>query len=65
MNRRQFTSALGIITVALASGAGRISLARPSPKVAITMDDFAWNNSIKLTPEQRNQSISERSRRTR
>lgn len=57
MNRRQFTSALGMSTIALASGAGKISLARPSPKVAITMDDFAWNNSIKLTPEERNQSI--------
>lgn len=56
MNRRQFTKVLGISTVALASGNVQIA-AKPSPKVALTMDDFNWNNSIRLNPEQRNEAI--------
>lgn len=56
MNRRQFTRILGISTVALASGRIKLS-AKPSPKVALTMDDFHLNNSIKLSPEQRNEAI--------
>jgi peptidoglycan/xylan/chitin deacetylase (PgdA/CDA1 family) len=27
------------------------------PEIAITMDDFAWNKSVKLTPEERNRAI--------
>lgn len=57
MNRRHFAKALGISTIALASGATTISPAKTRPQISITMDDFAWNNAIKLTPEERNQSI--------
>ena len=56
MNRREFQQALGFSTLALAFR--NISFAaKPSPKVALTMDDFHWNNSIKLNPEQRNEAI--------
>jgi len=30
---------------------------KDSPQIAITMDDFAWNNSVKLIPEERNRAI--------
>jgi peptidoglycan-N-acetylglucosamine deacetylase len=56
LNRRQFARLLGISTVALASGSVKVA-AKPSPKIALTMDDFNWNNSIKLNPEQRNEAI--------
>lgn len=56
MKRREFTKILGISTVALASGNVKLA-ATPSPKIALTMDDFNWNNSIKLNPEQRNDAI--------
>lgn len=56
MNRRLFAKVLGISTVALTTG--RIKLnAKPVSQVALTMDDFHWNNSIKLNPEQRNEAI--------
>ncbi len=56
MNRRQFGKMLGVSTVALASGNLKFAT-KPAPKVALTMDDFAWNNSIRLGPEQRNEAI--------
>lgn len=56
MKRREFTKIFGISTVALASGNVKLA-ARPSPKIALTMDDFNWNNSTKLNPEQRNGAI--------
>ena len=63
MNRRQFSRSLGITTVALAAGqfkltsGGSTLVMKPVPQVALTMDDFNWNNSIKLNPEQRNEAI--------
>ncbi len=57
MNRREFNKALGISTVVFASGAINFSSAKPAPQIALTMDDFAWNNAIKLSPEQRNEAI--------
>ena len=57
MNRRQFTKVLGISTVALVASGNVKLAAKPSPKVALTMDDFNWNNSIRLTPEQLNEAI--------
>jgi peptidoglycan/xylan/chitin deacetylase (PgdA/CDA1 family) len=56
MNRRHFTKVLGISTLALAYGNIKVS-AKPSPKIALTMDDFNWNNSIRLSPQQRNEAI--------
>jgi peptidoglycan-N-acetylglucosamine deacetylase len=57
MNRREFTRALGFSAIAL--GYGRINLAytRERPQIAITMDDFAWGNALRLSPEERNQAI--------
>ncbi len=56
MNRRVFQKALGLSALAWASGNLKLA-AKPSPKIALTMDDFAWNNAIRLTPEQRNEAI--------
>jgi peptidoglycan/xylan/chitin deacetylase (PgdA/CDA1 family) len=48
---------------AVAIGLGRLNLSRSlpaaedQPQVAVTMDDFNWNKSVKLIPVQRNQAI--------
>jgi len=48
---------------AIAFGLGGIKLsgALPAPKdqprIAITMDDFIWNRSVRLTPDERNRAI--------
>lgn len=57
MNRRQFTKLVGVS--ALAAGFGGVpALARkPAPQFAITMDDFFWQDSLKLTGAQRNEAI--------
>ena len=56
MNRREFSKTIGAGIVSLSLG--RITNARkPSPQIAITMDDFSWANAIHQTAEQRNQSI--------
>lgn len=58
MNRREFTISLGIGALALGlRGSGARSADKDHPQVAITMDDFAWNNSVKLLPEERNRAI--------
>ena len=57
MNRRNFTKVLGLS--AFAAGLGRVpALARkPAPQFSITMDDFFWQDSLRLTGAERNQSI--------
>lgn len=57
MNRRQFTKLVGVS--ALTAGFGGVpALARkPAPQFAITMDDFFWQDSLKLTGAQRNEAI--------
>jgi len=61
MNRREFTASIGMGAIAL--GLGRSNTARGfqpkqgKPEIAITMDDFAWNKSVKLSPEERNRAI--------
>src|ERR1700752_2152718 len=59
MNRRNFTKLIGLTT--LATGFGSVSaLARkPAPQFSITMDDFFWQNSLRLSGAQRNQAILE------
>ena len=61
MNRREFTKALGFGAVMLTVGRGIGQVAsRPThqtSQVAITMDDFSWNNAVKLTATERNQAI--------
>jgi peptidoglycan-N-acetylglucosamine deacetylase len=57
MNRRTFTKSLGIGIGALSVG-GLTALARvPRTEFSITMDDFHWQNPIRLTASERNQSI--------
>lgn len=57
MDRREFVKALGMIAVGCAARGVSWSAPRPRPELAITIDDFNWNKSIHLTPQQRNQSL--------
>ena len=58
MKRREFSKALGMGAVALAlDGVGIGVSAKSSPEVAITMDDFNWNKSLRLSPDERNRAI--------
>lgn len=43
--------------VALGIGRTRISAAKRSPEIAITIDDFNWNKSVRLSPDERNRAI--------
>ncbi|MBC8031059.1 MAG: polysaccharide deacetylase family protein [Pyrinomonadaceae bacterium] len=47
--------------IAFGLGGIRLSGALPDkkhqPRIAITMDDFNWNRSVKLTPDERNKAI--------
>lgn len=56
MNRREFTK-LGLTATTFVIGVPRILTAKPMPQIALTMDDFHWNNSTRLNPEQRNEAI--------
>ncbi|HEU4835019.1 MAG TPA: polysaccharide deacetylase family protein [Pyrinomonadaceae bacterium] len=56
MNRRTFTKSLGLTVAALSLKTP--SLARPpAPQFSITMDDFNWQNAVKLTGSERNDAI--------
>lgn len=62
MNRRDFSKALGMTT--LAAGAGSLNKLssvpakdNAKPEVALTMDDFSWGNAVKLSASERNQAI--------
>lgn len=57
MNRREFAKIAA--TSALAIGVSRLGLAKTNaaPQFAITMDDFNWRNSVRLTGEERNRAI--------
>jgi peptidoglycan-N-acetylglucosamine deacetylase len=61
MNRREFTASLGMGAVAFGLGGMKLSGALPAaaaqPQLAITMDDFFWNKSVRLTPDERNRAI--------
>lgn len=57
MNRRTFTKTLGLSVAALGLG-GVPALARKQATLySITMDDFYWNNAVKLTATERNEAI--------
>jgi len=47
--------------IALGLGGMKLSGSSPDkqqqPRIAITMDDFIWNKSVKLTPDERNNAI--------
>ena len=56
MNRRTFAKSLGLTVAAL--GFGIPSVARnTAPQFSITMDDFHWQNPVKLTASERNNAI--------
>ena len=63
MNRREFTTGLGLGALAFGLGGLKLSGAAPptkqKPQIAITMDDFNWNKSVKLTPDERNAAMFE------
>jgi peptidoglycan/xylan/chitin deacetylase (PgdA/CDA1 family) len=59
MNRREFTKALGIGGVALGLGGIGRAARKGTPEIAVTIDDFNWNKSVKLTPHERNRSMLE------
>lgn len=57
MNRRTFTKTLGFSIATIGLGGVPAIARKPAPQFAITMDDFNWANSVKLTAAERNQSI--------
>jgi peptidoglycan-N-acetylglucosamine deacetylase len=59
MNRRDFTKTFGLATAAFAVSGIPVQSARKAPQIAITIDDFNWNKSIKLDPNQRNRALLE------
>ena len=57
MNRRTFTKSLALSVTAVGLR-GFPSVARQSaPQFSITMDDFYWQNAVKLTASERNDAI--------
>jgi peptidoglycan-N-acetylglucosamine deacetylase len=57
MNRREFTRVLGLSTLALGAG-GVPTIGNQSRKqIALTMDDFSWQDSVRLTGAERNAAI--------
>ena len=57
MNRREFSKSLALGVAALGL-AGVPAIARKAaPQFSITMDDFHWQNAVKLTAAERNQAI--------
>ncbi|MBA3514105.1 MAG: polysaccharide deacetylase family protein [Pyrinomonadaceae bacterium] len=57
MNRRQFIKVLGMGAMSLELGAIGFSSVKRSTEIAITIDDFNWNKSLRLIPEERNRAI--------
>lgn len=57
MNRRQFTTEFAFSVAYFAVGGPTITPAQKRPQVAVTMDDFNWNKSLRLNPDERNRSI--------
>jgi peptidoglycan-N-acetylglucosamine deacetylase len=61
MNRRRFAVTIGMATIGLGFGRSiqsrTFGIKSDRPQIAITMDDFNWNKSLKLSPSQRNHAI--------
>lgn len=57
MNRREFTRALGLSAVTLGLGQKLAIGSQTSPQISLTMDDFYWENSVRLSGSERNQAI--------
>ena len=57
MNRRTFTKSLALSVTAVGLGGVPAVARKPAPQFSITMDDFFWQNPIKLTAAERNDAI--------
>ena len=57
MNRREFSCALGFGALGIGLASSLTSSAKDRPEIAITIDDFNWNKSVKLDPDQRNRAL--------
>lgn len=58
MNRREFTRVVAAATLSVALNRGRTTAATSEfPQISITMDDFTWQNDLRMTGAERNQSI--------
>ncbi len=57
MNRREFTCALGFSALGIGLAQSLTTSAKVRPEIAITIDDFNWNKSVKLDPDQRNGAL--------
>ena len=61
MNRREFTTSLSMSAIAFGLGgiklSGPLAATKDQPRIAITMDDFYWNKSVKLVPAERNKAM--------
>src|SRR6476661_7899806 len=57
MKRRTFVKSLALTATALGFGGIRAPAKSAAPQFSITMDDFNWNNAVKLTATERNQAI--------
>ena len=57
MNRRDFTKLIGLTGLAASFNTVPAMARKPAPQFSITMDDFNWQNAVKLTAAERNQSI--------
>ena len=57
MNRRDFTKLIGLTSLAASLNPVAALARKPAPQFSITMDDFYWQNAVKLTGAERNQSI--------
>ena len=57
MNRRTFSKSLALGVAALGLGGVPAIARKPAPQFSITMDDFHWQNAVKLTAAERNQAI--------
>ena len=57
MKRRDFTKLLGLSALAAGFNAVPAIARKPAPQFSITMDDFFWQNAVKLTGAERSQSI--------
>ena len=57
MNRRTFTKSLALTAAAVGLSGVPAIARKAAPQFSITMDDFHWQNAVKLTPTERNQAI--------
>ena len=57
MNRREFTRVLGLSAFALSCSRAQTMVTKSRPQISLTMDDFGWQNSVRLSSIERNRAI--------